>query len=69
MNTTTNTVSDYLSEVMRKLSNGGLRKSELAGEYKDKAVALGVSVNDFVKLMKLDGALREKEDRFELCPN
>jgi hypothetical protein len=58
--------TDYLGEVMVKLKNGGLQRAELNSRYSGQSVAPGMSVVDYLKLLKLEDVLDERADTFYL---
>lgn len=60
------TAPDYLAEVMVKLEGCGLKRSELIDLYQGQFVVSGVSVVEYLRLLKIDGVLDERDDSFFL---
>jgi hypothetical protein len=51
---------------MYKLKHSGLKKTEVSGIYLTMSVTPVISVVDYIKLLKIEGVLEEKEDAFFL---
>lgn len=55
--------TDYLSELRVKLGNGGVAVADLESRYKGKSVAYGLSVSEYVEMLRQDNLIDEHDNR------